>query len=223
MNERGFERSPREQIVCLQLCAPAGFGYVCVIGRTRIRVVPVNAKRTMADLLQQVAANRDVEAFRMLFQTYAPRVKSYMMRQGADPNTAEELAQETLLTVWRKAALYSDDKGSATTWIFTIARNLRIDRLRREVAWQPLPDDIEQESTSDPAPDEVVSENERRDKVQAVLADLPSDQAEVVTLSYVEGLSHSEIAERLGVPLGTVKSRMRLAYDKIRDALEELR
>lgn len=159
----------------------------------------------------------------MLFETYAPRVKSYMMRQGADPNTAEELAQETLLTVWRKAALYSDDKGSATTWIFTIARNLRIDRLRREVAWQPLPDDIEQESTSDPAPDEVVSENERRDKVQAVLAELPADQAEVVTLSYVEGLSHSEIAERLGVPLGTVKSRMRLAYHKIRDALEELR
>lgn len=159
----------------------------------------------------------------MLFESYAPRVKSYMMRQGADPNTAEELAQETLLTVWRKAALYSDDKGSATTWIFTIARNLRIDRLRREVAWQPLPDDIEEEQAPDPAPDEIVSERERRDKVQAVLAELPPDQAEAVNLSYVEGLSHSEIAERLGVPLGTVKSRMRLAYHKIRDALEELR
>lgn len=159
----------------------------------------------------------------MLFESYAPRVKSYMMRQGADPNTAEELAQETLLTVWRKAALYSDDKGSATTWIFTIARNLRIDRLRREVAWQPLPDDIEEEQAPDPAPDELVSERERRDKVQAVLAELPPDQAEAVNLSYVEGLSHSEIADRLGVPLGTVKSRMRLAYHKIRDALEELR
>lgn len=159
----------------------------------------------------------------MLFESYAPRVKSYMMRQGADPNTAEELAQETLLTVWRKAALYSDDKGSATTWIFTIARNLRIDRLRREVAWQPLPDDIEQQEAPDPAPDEAVSERERRDKVQAVLSELPPDQAEAVNLSYVEGLSHSEIAERLGVPLGTVKSRMRLAYHKIRDALEELR
>lgn len=159
----------------------------------------------------------------MLFESYAPRVKSYMMRQGADPTTAEELAQETLLTVWRKAALYSGDKGSATTWIFTIARNLRIDRLRREVAWQPLPDDIEEQEAPDPAPDEAVSERERSAKVQAVLAELPPDQAEAVNLSYVEGLSHSEIAERLGVPLGTVKSRMRLAYHKIRDALEELR
>lgn len=159
----------------------------------------------------------------MLFQTYAPRVKSYMMRQGADPNTAEELAQETLLTVWRKAGLYSGEKGSATTWIFTIARNLRIDRLRREVAWQPLPDDIEEEASADPAPDELVSERERRDRVQSALAGLPADQAEVVTLAYVEGLSHSEIAERLGLPLGTVKSRMRLAYQKIRGELEGLR
>ena len=85
----------------------------------------------MAELISRVASRSDVEAFRKLFQSFAPRVKAYMMRQGADANTAEELAQETLLTVWRKAALYSSDKGSAATWIFTIARNLRIDRLRR--------------------------------------------------------------------------------------------
>lgn len=177
----------------------------------------------MADLLQRVAANGDVEAFRALFQSYAPRVKSYMMRQGADPRTAEELAQETLLTVWRKAALYSDDKGSATTWIFTIARNLRIDRLRKEVAWQPLPENNDEEPSPDPTPDEELSERERSEKVRSVLAELPADQSEVVTLAYVEGLSHSEIAQRLGLPLGTVKSRMRLAYQKIRDALEDLR
>jgi RNA polymerase sigma-70 factor, ECF subfamily len=177
----------------------------------------------MADLLQRVAATGDIEAFRKLFQAYGPRVKSYMMRQGADPNTAEELAQETLLTVWRKAALYSGDKGSATTWIFTIARNLRIDRLRKEVAWQPLPEGVEEEASSDPSPDEEVSERERRERVQKTLAELPADQSEVVVLSYIEGLSHSEIAERLGLPLGTVKSRMRLAYQKIRDELEDLR
>jgi RNA polymerase sigma-70 factor, ECF subfamily len=90
------------------------------------RSVPAMAiPRTMADLLQKVAERQDIEAFRKLFQVYGPRVKSYMMRQGADANTAEDLAQETLMTVWRKAALYSDEKGSATTWIFTIARNLR--------------------------------------------------------------------------------------------------
>ena len=188
-----------------------------------LRSLAVNAPRTMADLLQRVAANGDVEAFRALFQSYAPRVKSYMMRQGADPRTAEELAQETLLTGWRKAALYSDDKGSATTWIFTIARNLRIDRLRKEVAWQPLPENNDEEPSPEPTPDEELSERERSEKVRSVLAELPADQSEVVTLAYVEGLSHSEIAQRLGLPLGTVKSRMRLAYQKIRDALEDLR
>lgn len=183
---------------------------------------PLTVTRTMADLLQRVAANGDVEAFRKLFQTYAPRVKSYMMRQGTDANTAEELAQETLLTVWRKASLYSGEKGSATTWIFTIARNLRIDRLRKEVSWQPLPEDNEEKASDDPAPDEELSERERREKVQEVLSGLPPDQSEVIVLSYVEGLSHSEISDRLGLPLGTVKSRMRLAYQKIRDALEDL-
>jgi len=191
-------------------------------GRIR-RAPPVRPSRTMADLLQRVAASGDVEAFRKLFQTYAPRVKSYMMRQGADPNTAEELAQETLLTVWRKAGLYSGEKGSATTWIFTIARNLRIDRLRREVAWQPLPEDNDEKASDDPAPDEELSDRQRRERVQAILGELPQDQSEVVVLSYIEGLSHSEIAERLGLPLGTVKSRMRLAYQKIRDGLEDLR
>ena len=177
----------------------------------------------MADLLQQVAIHRDVDAFRQLYQMYAPRVKSYMMRQGADPNTAEELAQETLLTVWRKAALYSGEKGSATTWIFTIARNLRIDRLRKEVAWQELPDSHEETASTDTLPDEAVSEGERRDRVQAAMAQLPEDQLEVVSLSYVDGLSHSEIAEKLKLPLGTVKSRMRLAYQKIREAVEDLK
>ena len=183
----------------------------------------VKAPRTMADLLQRVAANGDVEAFRALFDTYAPRVKSYMLRQGADPATAEELAQETLLAVWRKAALYSDEKGSATTWIFTIARNLRIDRLRKEVAWQPLPENNDERASEDPAPDEQLSEQERGERVRAMLAELPPDQSEVVNLAFIEGLSHSEIAKRLGLPLGTVKSRMRLAYQKIRDALEDLR
>lgn len=187
------------------------------------RSLAVKAPRTMADLLQRVAANGDVEAFRALFDTYAPRVKSYMLRQGADPATAEELAQETLLAVWRKAALYSDEKGSATTWIFTIARNLRIDRLRKEVVWQPLPENNDERPSEDPAPDEELSERERGERVRAMLAELPPDQSEVVNLAFIEGLSHSEIAKRLGLPLGTVKSRMRLAYQKIRDALEDLR
>ncbi len=188
-----------------------------------LRFSAADTPRLMADLLQRVAANGDVDAFKALFDAYAPRVKSYMLRQGADAATAEELAQETLLQVWRKAGLYSDEKGSATTWIFTIARNLRIDRLRKEVAWQPLPENNDERPSEDPGPDEELSERERAERVRAMLAELPQDQSEVVNLAFIEGLSHSEIAKRLDLPLGTVKSRMRLAYSKIRDALEDLR
>jgi RNA polymerase sigma-70 factor (ECF subfamily) len=176
----------------------------------------------MADLLQRIAERADPAAFRELYEAYGPRVKAYMMRRGADAGTAEDLAQETLLTVWRKAALYAGEKGSMTTWVFAIARNLRIDRLRREVPWQELPEGRMAEASDEPLPDEVMDEKERQERVQAALADLPSEQKEVVSLAYLEGLSHSEIAERLSVPLGTVKSRMRIAYQKIRQALESL-
>jgi RNA polymerase sigma-70 factor, ECF subfamily len=176
----------------------------------------------MADLLQRIAERADPAAFRELYEAYGPRVKAYMMRQGADAGTAEDLAQETLLTVWRKAALYAGDRGSMTTWVFAIARNLRIDRLRREVPWQELPEGRLTEASSEPLPDEAVAEKERQERVQAALAELPPEQKDVVILAYLEGLSHSEIAERLGLPLGTVKSRMRIAYQKIRQTLESL-
>ena len=190
--------------------------------------VPAKSQRSsshiiMADLLQRIAERGDADAFKELFQSFAPRVKSYMMRQGADPTSAEELAQETLLMVWRKAGLYSPEKGSASTWIFTIARNLRIDRLRREVPWQELPEGHDEIRSDDPTPDEIVSTRERQARTQTALATLPDDQKAVVSLSYLEGLSHSEIAERLSLPLGTVKSRMRLAYQKIREAVEDLK
>ena len=176
----------------------------------------------MADLLRRIAERADPAAFRELYEAYGPRVKAYMMRQGADAGTAEDLAQETLLTVWRKAALYAGDRGSMTTWVFAIARNLRIDRLRREVPWQELPEGRLTEASSEPLPDEAMAEKERQERVQAALAELPPEQKDVVILAYLEGLSHSEIAERLGLPLGTVKSRMRIAYQKIRQGLESL-
>lgn len=176
----------------------------------------------MADLLRRVAEQGDLAAFRELYQTYGPRVKAYMIRQGADAATAEDLAQETLFTVWRKASLYAADKGGAATWIFAIARNMRIDRLRREVPWQELPEGRDEQPSGEALPDEAASENERQARVRAALAQLPPEQHEVVALSYLDGLSHGEIAQRLGLPLGTVKSRMRIAYQRIRVALEDL-
>lgn len=173
-----------------------------------------------SDNLLQIANQKDQLAFQQLFQKYAPRVKSFMMRHGADANTAEELAQETLLAVWRKASLYSSERGSVPTWIFTIARNLRIDRLRKEEMWVELPDGYDQEPSTDAQPDEVVSDEERRLNMHRALDGLPRDQYQVVVLSFIDGLSHREIAERLGLPVGTVKSRIRLAYLKLRATVE---
>jgi RNA polymerase sigma-70 factor, ECF subfamily len=177
----------------------------------------------MDDLLRDIAVNRDPAAFQRLFRIYAPRIKAYMMRRGADPATAEELAQETMLTVWRKAGLYVSANGNLNGWIFTIARNLRIDRLRKEFAWQELSDEVLQVASADKPADEVAETNEIRVAVQAALAGLPENQRDIIILAYVDGLSQSEIAAKLSLPLGTVKSRMRLAYQKVRSTLEDLR
>lgn len=178
----------------------------------------------MSELLSLIATDRSDAAFRRLFDEFGPRIRSYMLRQGADADLADELTQETLITVWRKAELYSADKGSASTWMFTIARNLRIDRIRRQRPWQELTDEHAASLPSDDAqPDDIIDQGQRSLRVQAVLKELPPEQVEVVTLAFVEGLPHSQIAERLNLPLGTVKSRIRLAYHKLRNALEELR
>ena len=183
----------------------------------------LNPRGRMSELLSRIARERSDDAFRQLFETYSARIRNFLMRQGADRDTAEELAQETLLAVWRKAGLYSAEKGSATTWMFTIARNLRIDRLRKEVSWQKVGEEQAASVASDDIrPDDAASVSQRQLRVQAALADLPFDQREILTLAYIDGLSHSEIVARLGLPLGTVKSRIRLAYQKVRTALEDL-
>jgi RNA polymerase sigma-70 factor (ECF subfamily) len=184
---------------------------------------PIPKIKRMSDLekLEQIAAKRDAQAYRELFEKYGPLVKAFMMRQGTDSSTAEELAQETMLSVWRKAALYSREKGTVITWIFAIARNLRIDRLRSEETWVELPDRYEQEASGDATADEVVSGEQRRSLVRQALEGLPSDQREAVVLSFIEGLSHRAIADRLGLPIGTVKSRIRLAYLKLRSTIME--
>jgi len=178
----------------------------------------------MLDLLSRIATERSDDAFRRLFEHFAPRIAGYMMRHGADAATAEELAQETLLTVWCKAGLYSPDKGTPVTWIFTIARNLRINSLRKEVCWQQLSNEqAEAIPAEDETPDNATFVRQRQTRVQAVLATLPADQREVITLAFIDGLPQRDIAERLSLPLGTVKSRMRLAYQKVRDALKDLK
>ncbi len=180
-------------------------------------------RSTMSDLLRRIANHQDANAFQELFEQLAPRVKALLMRQGADPATAEELAQETMLTVWRKAGYFIEGRGNAATWVFTIARNLRIDRIRRQKTWAEVDEDLSAHVSQDTAPDEQVAQNEMQRLVSAALKELPADQHDVIRLSYIEGLSQSEIAEQLSLPLGTVKSRMRLAYQRLRSVFEDLR
>jgi len=191
--------------------------------RPRREAAIAQSRGLMSDLLARIAKERDDAAFRELFETYAGRIRSFMLRMGADPGVADELTQETLFAVWRKADQYSADKGAAATWIFTIARNLRIDKLRRETPWQELPDEVAAAIPSEEVPvDEAIASAELQERVRRVLAELSREQREVVTLAYIDGLSHGQIAERLSLPLGTVKSRMRLAYQKVRAALEQI-
>jgi RNA polymerase sigma-70 factor (ECF subfamily) len=169
-----------------------------------------------------IAERGDREAFASLFSHFAPRVKSYLMRLGAPQEAAEELAQETLLTVWRRAAAFDPDRAAASTWIFTIARNLRIDLSRRE-ARVTSPDDPSQYDPGPAAPDEALSAVEDEGRIGRALATLPREQAQVITLAFFADKPHSEIAKDLGLPLGTVKSRLRLAMGRLRGALAESR
>lgn len=173
----------------------------------------------MSDLLSAVAQAGDRRAFAQLFQYYAPRLKTYMRKLGTEDAVAEDLAQEAMLTVWRKAASFDPGRASAGTWIFTIARNLRIDMLRKER--RPEIDVDDPELVPDPTPraDEVMVTEQGERRVRAAMAALPAEQTEVVTLSFYEDTPHAEIAARLKIPLGTVKSRLRLAMKRIRSEL----
>lgn len=180
-----------------------------------------NAGQQAADWLVAIAEQRDQTAFAALFRHYAPRIKTYLRRLGAEDATAEELAQEAMLLVWRKASLFDRQRAAASTWIFAIARNLRIDRLRSEK--RPEFDIDDPFLALDPAPaaDERLCVDASHQRLRGALKQLPAEQEMVVTLSFFEDIPHSEIALRLGLPLGTVKSRLRLAMQRIRSLMEE--
>jgi RNA polymerase sigma-70 factor (ECF subfamily) len=184
------------------------------------KAVPQTGRETA--LLQSIAMGQDRAAFASLFDLFAPRIKSFMMRKGASAEQAEDLVQETMIAVWSKAGLYAAERGSVATWIFTIARNLRIDRLRREKTslFTDL-DDYDAES-EEAQQDDALGRLQEDSHVAKALAQLPEEQRELLILSYVEDLPQSEIAARLQIPLGTVKSRMRLAYRRMRGLLETL-
>jgi len=172
-------------------------------------------------LVLAIAAHRDRAAFVALFGRFAPRLKAWFMRTGTPADRAEDLAQETMLAVWRKADTYDPARAAVAAWIFTIGRNQRIDALRRLA--RPLPD-AEDPSMAPPepvAPDIAFDVAQDESRLRAALRDLPPEQAEVIRLAYYEDRPHVEIERALGIPLGTVKSRLRLAMARLRTRLAE--
>jgi RNA polymerase sigma-70 factor (ECF subfamily) len=169
-----------------------------------------------ADCVRRIAGAQDQAAFAVLFDFYGPRVKAFLLSRRIDPATAEDLAQEVMLTVWHKAGQYQADKAGVSTWVFTIARNRMIDHRRAEGRRKGLHAEDPSRMPEGPAtPEDDLFEKASAQQVARAMAELSGPQAEVMRLSFIEGESHHKIARRLALPLGTVKSRIRLARQRL--------
>src|SRR5262245_42132778 len=178
-----------------------------------------------ASLIGDVAAREDRAAYRKLFEFFAPRIKGYLMRTGSNSVEAEEIAQEAMIVLWHKAGRFDPGTTGAAGWIFTIARNLRIDVVRRGLRAERLLKDIESEYLPEIADsrETAFGRDQEALHVEAALRELPSQQSEIIRLSFLEERPHSEIAALLGIPLGTVKSRARLAMNRLRELLDDMK
>jgi len=170
-----------------------------------------------------IAARADMAAFQALFEAYSPRIRAYLLKLTRNPQAAEDLMQETMLAIWRKAGQYDPARGPASAWIFTIARNIWIDAWRKQR--RPEIDPNDPALVADPEPDaaNLIERRQSRDALYKAMQTLPQEQVDLIRLSFFEEASHSTIARQLGLPIGTVKSRIRLAFGRLRAVLEELK
>ncbi|WP_406854749.1 sigma-70 family RNA polymerase sigma factor [Alsobacter sp. KACC 23698] len=180
----------------------------------------MSSHEELAALVSAVAQRQDRQAFARLFDHFAPRLNAYLLRLGAESGQAEELTQEVMVTLWRKAEQFDPAKSSVPTWLYRIARNRRIDMLRRDRVdfMDPLEADLD--IPDDPQTDRMLDLQQREERLRHALVSLPPEQLDLVRLAFYDGLSHSEIAEKVRLPLGTVKSRIRLAFGRLRKRLE---
>jgi RNA polymerase sigma-70 factor (ECF subfamily) len=173
-------------------------------------------------LLERVAGSQDKQAFAALFRFYAPRLKSFLLKQGFSDIEGDDLVQETMLNLWRKAGSFNAGKAGVSTWVFTIARNCGIDRRRRAARLSTAPvDEDAEEADPDPLAEQIIIVRENEAAVRAALARLPDEQATVIRMSFFGENPQAEIARSLGIPLGTVKSRVRLALQRLRLMMDE--
>ena len=168
--------------------------------------------------LASIRDQKDRSAFAEVFTHFAPRVKAFLMKSGASPDMAEEVAQDVMATLWRKAHLFDPSKASVSTWIFTIARNRRIDVLRKQR--RPEPEDLTWGPEAEPDQSDILALQQDSAKLTEAMATLPDKQRDLIVRAYYGELTHSEIAEATGLPLGTIKSRIRLALNRLRHQMK---
>ena len=176
---------------------------------------------TLNGWITAIAERRDRDALALLFDHFGPRIKAYLMRRGADEGTAEEVVQEVMVTLWRRAETFDPARASATTWVFTIARNKRIDLIRREKRPALDPDDPTLQEPPDRSADLALELQQDAERLRAALQTLPEEQRTLLHHAFFEDKAHSAIAAETGLPLGTVKSRIRLAMARLRTQLQD--
>jgi len=165
--------------------------------------------------MESVSRRRDRDCFMRIYDHFAPRVRLYLRGIGSPDEVAEELAQEALLRLWQRATLYDAARSSLSTWLFRIARNLHIDRVRREPCWVPVDDEPGWPDNDDAGGFSSAESHAEQVDLQHRIERLPAVQARLIRMSYFEAKSHQEIADELGMPLGTVKSSLRRAFQRL--------
>ncbi|MCR9087925.1 MAG: sigma-70 family RNA polymerase sigma factor [Rhodobacteraceae bacterium] len=169
-------------------------------------------------LVERIRSQKDQAAFVVLFRHFAPRIKGFLMKSGASESLAEECTQEAMATLWHKAHLFDPSRASVSTWVFTIARNKKIDVLRKQQ--RPEPEDLPWGPEAEPDQADVIVLQEESERLSKALAALPEKQRDLVEKAYFGDMSHSEIATVTGLPLGTIKSRIRLALERLRHEMK---
>jgi RNA polymerase sigma factor (sigma-70 family) len=180
-----------------------------------------SASEEMSRRIVAIAASADMVAFESLFREFAPRIRAYLIKMTRDVQASEDLVQETMLAIWRKAGQYDPSRGPASAWIYTIARNIWIDAWRRQRRPAIDPDDPALSAEPEPDAPRRIELRQNQEAVRRAMERLPKEQIDIIRLSFFEEASHSTIAARLGLPIGTVKSRIRLAFGRLRAALDD--
>ncbi len=181
---------------------------------------PSASNEDLADLVGRIGASRDKQAFAILYSLLGPKIRGFLVSAGAREAQAEELTQEVMLVVWQRAAEFDPRRSSVTSWIYRIARNRRIDAARREQTRRANPYDPILLREAPQKPDEALSERLAEEQLNDAIGTLSPEQSDLLRLSFFDELSHRGIAEETGLPLGTVKSRLRLGLDHLRKALD---